>query len=112
MFFIITFILLILGLGAIVFFIRQGRSKAQAQDSVSGYEKLGSQWGASSATAEARHQGEQLVDLNDKEDDDDDEDIVYMSRDGTVYRKFRYGQQGDQEEQEPEYSAGKYSFPQ
>ncbi|KAJ8402031.1 hypothetical protein AAFF_G00372660 [Aldrovandia affinis] len=67
--FIITFVLLLLGLGAIFFLIRRG----------------------------PRHQAGQLVDLSEK-DDDDDEDIVYMSRDGTVYRKFRYGQLEDQEE--------------
>ncbi|XP_041915930.1 proprotein convertase subtilisin/kexin type 5 isoform X1 [Alosa sapidissima] len=66
-----------------------------------------------------RFREEQLVDLSDRskgraEDDDDDEDededIVYMGQDGTVYRKFRYGQLGDDNEDELEYDDESYTF--
>lgn len=45
----------------------------------------------------------------DDDDDDDDEDIVYMGQDGTVYRKFRYGQLGEDED-ELEYDDESYRF--
>ncbi|KAJ8347152.1 hypothetical protein SKAU_G00285530 [Synaphobranchus kaupii] len=109
--FIITFSLILLGLGTIIFLIWRGRSKDRPQDSARGYEKLGSQRGHTGNMATSLHQREQLVDLTEKEDDED-EDIVYMSRDGIVYRKFRYGQLGDQEEQDLEFNMRKYSFPQ
>ncbi|KAJ8260925.1 hypothetical protein COCON_G00166480, partial [Conger conger] len=113
--FITTIMLLLLGLGTIVFLIWRGRSKRQPQESARGYEKLGGHRGPASSTAPSHHQGTQLVDLSerdyDDDDDDDEEDIVYMSRDGTVYRKFRYGHPGDQEEQGLEFHTRKYSFP-
>ncbi|XP_063066379.1 proprotein convertase subtilisin/kexin type 5 isoform X2 [Engraulis encrasicolus] len=65
-----------------------------------------------------RFREEQLVDLSDRskgravadDDEDEDEDIVYMGQDGTVYRKFRYGQLGDDNEDELEYDDETYSF--
>ncbi|KAL2100373.1 hypothetical protein ACEWY4_004767 [Coilia grayii] len=67
-----------------------------------------------------RFREEQLVDLSDRskgrgvgadDDEDEDEDIVYMGQDGTVYRKFRYGQLGeDNEDLEMEYDDESYSF--
>ena len=46
----------------------------------------------------------------DEDDDDEDEDIVYMGQDGTVYRKFRYGGIGDDQEDELEYDDESYTF--
>lgn len=65
-----------------------------------------------------RFREEQLVDLSDRskgrgeddDDDDEDEDIVYMGQDGTVYRKFRYGQLSEDNEDELEYDDESYSF--
>lgn len=65
-----------------------------------------------------RYREEQLVDLSDRskghgeddDDDDEDEDIVYMGQDGTVYRKFRYGQLSEDNEDELEYDDESYSF--
>lgn len=38
-----------------------------------------------------------------EEDEEEDEDIVYMGRDGIVYRKFKYSLlEGDEEEEEVE----------
>ncbi|XP_028273367.1 proprotein convertase subtilisin/kexin type 5 [Parambassis ranga] len=50
------------------------------------------------------------IDADDDDDDDEDEDIVYMGQDGTVYRKFRYGQLGDNNDDELEYDDESYTF--
>ncbi len=136
--FIIACILLVLGLVAVVFLIRHSRSKSAPPDMPPrGYEKLGSGGGygggsrhggyssASSASysgrassSGGRFQETQLVNISerrsgskdDEDDDDDDEDIVYMGQDGTVYRKFRYGQLGEDNEDELEYDDESYTF--
>ncbi|XP_068561703.1 proprotein convertase subtilisin/kexin type 5 [Cebidichthys violaceus] len=136
--FIIACILLVLGLVAVVFIIRHSRSKRAPPDiTPRGYEKLGSGGGghgggyssASSASYSGRttssggqFQEAQLVDMaerrsgskgnddEDEDDDDDDEDIVYMGQDGTVYRKFRYGQLGEDNDDELEYDDESYTF--
>uniref|UniRef100_A0A8D3DF75 SPC3 n=1 Tax=Scophthalmus maximus TaxID=52904 RepID=A0A8D3DF75_SCOMX len=113
--FIIACILLVLALVAVVFIIRHTRSKRAPPDiPPRGYEKLGSGGGSSGG----RFQESQLVDVgehrsrskDDDDDDDDDEDIVYMGQDGTVYRKFRYGQLGEDNEDELEYDDESYTF--
>ncbi|XP_036385914.1 proprotein convertase subtilisin/kexin type 5 [Megalops cyprinoides] len=83
-----------------VFLFKRSRSKDTSQENVSGYKKLGNSSSHSSAATGSRHQEEQLVDLTDREDE---EDIVYMGQDGTVYRKFKYGQLGEEGEEELEY---------
>uniref|UniRef100_A0A4W6C5K8 Proprotein convertase subtilisin/kexin type 5a n=1 Tax=Lates calcarifer TaxID=8187 RepID=A0A4W6C5K8_LATCA len=131
--FIISCILLVLGLVAVVFLIRHSRSKRAPPDiPPRGYEKLGSGGGyggyssasysgraGSSSSAGGRFQEAQLVDIgerrsgikdDDDDDDDEDEDIVYMGQDGTVYRKFRYGQLGDDNDDELEYDDESYTF--
>ncbi|XP_029024628.1 proprotein convertase subtilisin/kexin type 5 [Betta splendens] len=134
--FIIACILLVLVLVAIVFLVRHSRSKSAPPDiPPRGYEKLGSGGGygggsrhggfSSSSASYSSHapssgnrfQEAQLVDLSsrrsgskDDDDDDEDEDIVYMGQDGTVYRKFRYGQLGEDNEDELEYDDESYTF--
>lgn len=136
--FIIACILLVLGLVAVIFLIKHSRSKRAPPDiTPRGYEKLGSGGGygggsrhggyssASSASysgrassSGGRFQEAQLVDISerrsgskdDDDDDDEDEDIVYMGQDGTVYRKFRYGQLGEDNEDELEYDDESYTF--
>nr|XP_020481463.1 proprotein convertase subtilisin/kexin type 5-like [Labrus bergylta] len=137
--FIIACILLVLGLVAVVFLIRHSRSKRAPPDiTPRGYEKLGSgggyggsrhggyssssstshsNRGASSSSSGGRFQESQLVDISERrsgakedDDDDEDEDIVYMGQDGTVYRKFRYGQLGEDNEDELEYDDESYTF--
>lgn len=126
--FIIACVLLVLALVAVFFLIKHSRSKNVPSDlPPRGYEKLGSGGGfgyrsASSAIYSGRagssggqFQEDQLVDIVDhrsgnKDDDDDDEDIVYMGKDGTVYRKFRYGQLGDDNDDELEYDDESYRF--
>ncbi|XP_038130845.1 proprotein convertase subtilisin/kexin type 5 [Cyprinodon tularosa] len=132
--FIIASILLVLGLVGVVFLIRHSRSKSGPSDlPPRGYKKLGSGGGfgggsiyrgntSSSSTSYGgpsggRFQEAELVDIGtrhsgnkDDDDDDDDEDIVYMGQDGTVYRKFRYGQLGDDNEDDLEYDDESYRF--
>ncbi|KAG7241170.1 hypothetical protein INR49_025913 [Caranx melampygus] len=134
--FIIACVLLVLGLVALVFLIRHSRSKSAPPDiPPRGYEKLGSgggygggsrHGGYSSSASYSGHAGSsggrfqeaQLVDIgerrsgskDDDDDDDEDEDIVYMGQDGTVYRKFRYGQLGEDNDDELEYDDESYTF--
>lgn len=130
--FIIACILLVLGIVAVIFLIKHSRSKRAPPDiTPRGYEKLGSGGGyggySSASTASysgrasssgGRFQESQLVDISerhsgskdDDDEDDEDEDIVYMGQDGTVYRKFRYGQLGEDNEDELEYDDESYTF--
>lgn len=130
--FIVACILLVLGLVAVVFLVRHTRSKSAPPDiTPRGYEKLGSGggYGGYSSASSASHSGRasssggrfqetRLVDISesrlgskeDDDDDDEDEDIVYMGQDGTVYRKFRYGQLGEDNEDELEYDDESYTF--
>lgn len=134
--FIIACILLVLGLVAVVFLIRHSRSKQPQSDlPPRGYERLGSagvfgggggggRHGGYSSASSASHSGQrfresELVDVSerrlgkidaDDDDDDEDEDIVYMGQDGTVYRKFRYGQLGENDDDELEYDDESYTF--
>lgn len=96
-----------------------------------GYEKLGhgggkdgyytssstSAFGGQASSSSGLFRESQLVDLGDQkgtqdddDEDDEDEDIVYMGQDGTVYRKFRYGQLGDEQEDELEYDDESYNY--
>nr|XP_019937280.1 PREDICTED: proprotein convertase subtilisin/kexin type 5-like [Paralichthys olivaceus] len=133
--FIIASVLLVLALVAVVFLIRHSRSKRAPPDiTPRGYEKLGSgggyggahrgfssasHSGRASSSSGGRFQESQLVDISDRrsrgkedddDDEDDDEDIVYMGQDGTVYRKFRYGQLGEDKDDELEYDDESYTF--
>ncbi|XP_028457908.1 proprotein convertase subtilisin/kexin type 5 [Perca flavescens] len=124
--FIISCILLVLGLVAVVFLIRHSRSKRAPPDiTPRGYEKLGSGsrlggYRSRASSSGGRFQEAQLVDMTERrsgskeeeeeEDEDDDDDIVYMGQDGTVYRKFRYGQLGENNEDELEYDDESYTF--
>ncbi|XP_029693943.1 proprotein convertase subtilisin/kexin type 5 [Takifugu rubripes] len=119
--FIIASVLLALGLLAVAFLVKHSRSKSAPSDiRPRGYEKLGSgRYGGHGSASYSGHAGSpgsrfqeaQLVDIGIKEEEDDeDEDIVYMGRDGTVYRKFRYGQLGEENEDELEYDDESYAF--
>ncbi|XP_078812274.1 proprotein convertase subtilisin/kexin type 5 isoform X2 [Oryzias latipes] len=128
--FIIACILLVLALVGVILLIRHSRSKGKQSDlPPRGYEKLGSGrfGGGYSSASTASYSGpasssggrfqDQLVDVgrlgskdDDDDDDEDDEDIVYMGKDGTVYRKFRYGQLGEDNEDELEYDDESYTF--
>ncbi|XP_019909261.2 proprotein convertase subtilisin/kexin type 5 [Esox lucius] len=128
--FITTSILLLLGLGTIVFLVRHSRSKSPSlPDPITaprGYEKLGGGWhgggrnttSTGHATSSGHFHEAQLVDLTNcgagedknEDEDDEDEDIVYMGQDGTVYRKFRYGHPEDDNDDGLEYDDESYTF--
>ncbi|XP_054613481.1 proprotein convertase subtilisin/kexin type 5 isoform X1 [Dunckerocampus dactyliophorus] len=119
--FIIACVLLVAALVAAIFLIQHSRSKRAPSDAAPrGYEKLGSGGGHTSSSSSAsyggRYKDTQLVDFRerysagkDDDDDDDEEDIVYMSQDGTVYRKFRYGHLGEDED-DLEYDDESYTY--
>lgn len=122
-----------LGLVAIAILIKRSSKRASPDTAVArGYEKLGhsggrdsyrgttassfSSYGGQASSSAGHFREDQLVDLGDgavdQEDDeeDEDEDIVYMGQDGTVYRKFRYGQLGEEQEDELEYDDESYNY--
>ncbi|XP_066567230.1 proprotein convertase subtilisin/kexin type 5b isoform X2 [Amia ocellicauda] len=114
--FITTSILLILGIGGVIFLLMRSRSKGPPKEK-SGYEKLGnSAKPMPSFEASSSIRDDHVVHYRDRsereqeDDDDEDEDIVYMGQDGTVYRKFKYGLLEDDEEEEMEYDDESYSF--
>ncbi|XP_050185248.1 proprotein convertase subtilisin/kexin type 5 isoform X1 [Myiozetetes cayanensis] len=115
-FFVITCILLLLVIGAIVFIWRRSRAKTQAVNK-GGYEKLTNHSKTFPSSVSNYHkstsyQEDQVIEYRDRDndDDDDEDDIVYMSQDGTIYRKFKYGLLEDDEEDELEYDDESYSF--
>lgn len=116
--FVATSILLILCIGAIVFIWRRSRAKAQTVNK-GGYQKLTDHSKPfpsykSNYHESTSYQDDQVIEYKDwdkeDEEDDNDDDIVYMSQDGTVYRKFKYGLLEDEEEDELEYDDESYSF--
>ncbi|XP_016148018.1 proprotein convertase subtilisin/kexin type 5-like [Sinocyclocheilus grahami] len=133
--FITASILLVLALIAVIILIKRSLSKRPMPEPAvpRGYEKLGngggrdsfyrgtssstSAYGGQASSSSGRFRESQLVDLGDQkgnrdddDEDDEDEDIVYMGQDGTVYRKFRYGQLGDEQEDELEYDDESYNY--
>ncbi|XP_017941456.2 proprotein convertase subtilisin/kexin type 5 isoform X4 [Manacus vitellinus] len=116
-FFVIICILLLLVIGAIVFIWRRSRAKTQAVNK-GGYEKLTNHSKTFPSSVSNYHkspsyQEDQVIEYRDREngdDDDEEDDIVYMSQDGTIYRKFKYGLLDDDEEDELEYDDESYSF--
>nr|XP_033782752.1 proprotein convertase subtilisin/kexin type 5 isoform X1 [Geotrypetes seraphini] len=115
--FIATSILLILSIGAAIFFWKRSRSKAKSTSKVR-YEKLLDQakvFPSYMASRESFEQ-DQVIEFRDRdeeedeeEEDYDDDDIVYMGQDGTIYRKFKYGLLDD-EDDELEYDDESYSY--
>lgn len=71
-------------------------------------------YGGQASSSSGQFRESELVDLSDQkggqDDDDEDEDILYMGQDGTVYRKFRYGQLGDEQEDELEYDDESHNY--
>lgn len=133
--FITASILLVFALIAVIILIKRSLSKRPMPETAvpRGYEKLGhgggrdsyyrgtssstSAYGGQASSSSGRFRESQLVDLGDQkgsreddDEDDEDEDIVYMGQDGTVYRKFRYGQLGDEQEDELEYDDESYNY--
>ncbi|XP_058630422.1 proprotein convertase subtilisin/kexin type 5 [Onychostoma macrolepis] len=131
--FITASILLVLASIAVIILIKRSLAKRPIPEPAvpRGYEKLGngggrdsfyrgtssSAYGGQASSSSGRFCESKLVDLGDQkgnrvddDEDDEDEDIVYMGQDGTVYRKFRYGQLGDEQEDELEYDDESYNY--
>lgn len=114
--FVIAGVLLVLGLVAVAFLVKRSRSQSSPSElRPGGYQKLGpGRHGGHAHSSAPRLQDAQLVDIGMQEDEDEedeeDEDIVYMGRDGTVYRKFHYGQLGGGSEDQLEYDDESYAF--
>ncbi|KTG42889.1 hypothetical protein cypCar_00035523 [Cyprinus carpio] len=130
--FITTSILLVFALLAVIILIKRSLSKQpMPEPSVPRrYEKLGHgggkdsfyrgtssstcTYGGQASSSSGQFRESELVDLSDQkggqDDDDEDEDILYMGQDGTVYRKFRYGQLGDEQEDELEYDDESHNY--
>lgn len=112
------FILLSVIIGASVFIWRRLRARPMSVNHI-GYKKLADNAKALSSFRNNHYQStsypeNQVNEYKDRDDDDDDDeddnDIVYMSRDGTVYRKFKYGLLEDDDIDELEYDDESYSF--
>lgn len=108
--FITVCVLLILTVGGGIFLVLHLRSKLHAitpEIVFGGYERVDTN-GTSTPTVSAFGEySEQFIEKDDEESDDDD--IVYMTKDGTVYRKFKYGLL-DEDEIELEYDDESYSY--
>lgn len=103
-------VLLILstGFGVFIFLIVRARSLAIApKTKAGGYRKVDSNGQAASKPDTSSSSGDYRDRVMECEDD---EDIVYMSNDGTVYRKFKYGLLTDEEEIELDYDDESYSY--
>lgn len=114
--FITSSVILVLLLLAAVLVRRRSRAQAQAAEKA-GYAKLSdptrSYSSKSSHLQSICFEEDQVIEYRDRdydEDDDDEDDIVYMSQDGTVYRKFKYGLLDDDDEDQLEYDDESYSF--
>lgn len=115
--FVVVYVLLVLSVGSGLFLFLTAQSKLHAMvaqsASFGAYEKLGTDRGTSS-NPDSSTFGEYIDRIIECEDDDDEEeeeevDIVYMSKDGTVYRKFKCGLL-DEDEVELEYDDESFSY--
>ncbi|CAN9513173.1 unnamed protein product [Ophioblennius macclurei] len=108
-------VLFILFVGGGVFAFLNARSKNtafSAQTNAQGYRKLKTNGSTVSepSTSPYGEYMDRIVDSEDEyEEDDEDEDIVYMGQDGTVYRKFKYGDL-EEEEIDLEYDDESFSW--
>lgn len=104
-------VLLILstGFGFFIFLnLRAGLLSTPCKPNVAGYKKVDSNGEiAPKPVTTSGEFSDWVVQCGDKEDDDD---IVYMSNDGTVYRKFKYALLTDEEEIELDYDDETYSY--
>lgn len=106
-------LILSVGFGVFIFLKIRARSLAIApRPKAGGYKKVDSNGQAASKpdTSSSSFSGDYRDRVVECEDDEEDVDIVYMSNDGTVYRKFKYGLLTDEEEIELDYDDESYSY--
>ena len=111
--FVTVCVLLILSVGGGIFLFLSARSKSLAITSktkAGGYKKLDTNGDIASkpTTSPYGEYSDPIIECEEDEEEDDD-DIVYMSQDGTVYRKFKYGLL-EEDEIELEYDDESYSY--
>lgn len=106
-------VLLILSVGGVIFIFLNARPKSLAsgpKTKAGGYEKLNTDGEIASKATDSSfgEYSDRIIDCEEDVEDEED-DIVYMSQDGTVYRKFKYGLLDD-DEIELEYDDESYSY--
>uniref|UniRef100_A0A671VLW9 Proprotein convertase subtilisin/kexin type 5b n=1 Tax=Sparus aurata TaxID=8175 RepID=A0A671VLW9_SPAAU len=106
-------VLLILSVGGVIFIFLNARPKSLAsgpKTKAGGYEKLNTDGEIASKATDSSfgEYSDRIIDCEEDAEDEED-DIVYMSQDGTVYRKFKYGLLDD-DEIELEYDDESYSY--
>ena len=106
-------VLLILTVGGVIFIFLNARSKSVAsgpKTKAGGYEKLSTNEEIATKTTDSSfgEYSDRIIECEEDAEDEED-DIVYMSQDGTVYRKFKYGLLDD-DEIELEYDDESYSY--
>lgn len=104
-------LILSVGFGVFIFLTIRARSLAIApKPKAGGYKKVDSNGQAASKPDTSSSSSGDYRDRLECEDDEEHVDIVYMSNDGTVYRKFKYGLLSDEEEIELDYDDESYSY--
>ncbi|XP_068615246.1 proprotein convertase subtilisin/kexin type 5-like, partial [Brachionichthys hirsutus] len=112
--FVTVCVLLILSVGGGIFLFLSARSKLQAAApqtiGFGRYQKLDTNGGIASKpdSSSFGDYSDQIIECEEDEEDDEVE-IVYMSKDGTVYQKFKYGLL-DEDEIELEYDDENISY--
>lgn len=103
-------VLLILFLGGGIFLFLSARSKLP-KTKAGGYEKLNTSEGVTpqSTNTSFGEYSDKITGCEDTDEEYEEEDIVYMTKDGTVYRKLKHGLLDDDDE-ELEYDDESYSF--
>lgn len=108
----VTFLLL--AVGGVVFLLMHWRPKLPSFPSIksNGYTKVEKEPSFTTATLRDSIQTEYCDKDEDEEGGEDSEDeIVYMGRDGVVYKKFNYGLLEEEEEDlEMEFDESIYAF--
>lgn len=106
------FVLLSIALGGGLFLLLNVRWRSVGMASLTkagGYEKLSTNRGhASQNTSSFGEYSDRTIECR-EEEDEEYEDIIYMGKDGTVYRKFKYGLL-DEDDIELEYDDESYSY--
>lgn len=107
-------VMIILFLGGGIFLFLSVRSKwftIRPQTKAGGYTKINTtdDCPPQPTTSSLGEYSDRITECENNDEEYDDEDIVYMTKDGTVYRKFKYGLLDD-DDVELEYDDESYSF--
>ncbi|MEQ2290015.1 hypothetical protein AMECASPLE_039030 [Ameca splendens] len=111
---VMTCVIIIIFLGGGIFLFLAAFSKwftTKPKTKAGGYQKLdtNSDCPPQPTTSWFGDYTDRITECENNDEEYDDEDIVYMTKDGTVYRKFKYGLLDD-DDVELEYDDESYSF--